>query len=116
MMMSNDAAVYGAFMMEGVRDFCHTLNGVRGYTDLLEKWGGGCIELIIELTSYTEYIDECVQTYIEEECGFPGVFEYEVVSPFGIWFAKYVMEHGYAPLRSEAMAEIVGLVHAFFEQ
>lgn len=116
MMISENPPVYAAFMMEGLRDYCDTQHGRSGYTQLLEHWGNGCWELVAELCAHAKYFDEAVAPYIDDDVGFPGVFEYEVCSPFGIWFAEYVMKHGYVPIVSEAKAEIDRLVLDFFTQ
>lgn len=111
-------AMYGAFMMEGVRDRCQTLNGVRGYTDLLERWGNGCYEMVSAMVAYVNFIEAELAKWQEADpdlC-WPGVFEYEVCSVFGIWFADYIMEHGYEPPVREAQGKLDDLIHEYFKQ
>lgn len=112
-MMSDVQSVYGAFMMEGVRDYC---KDSLGYAKLLEHWNNGCYELVNELCNCASYFDTAAEPYVDSDCGFPGVFEYEVCNPFGIWFAEYIMKHGYAPIEAEIKVEIDRLVLEFFTQ
>ena len=111
--MSENATVYAAFMMEGMRDAC---NDQVGYTKMLEKWGHGCWELVAEMCSHAKYFDEAVAPHIDDDAGFPGVFEYEVCNPFGMWYVEYVNKHGYVPPVVEAKLEIDRLVNDFFTQ
>lgn len=113
-----NTALYGAFMMEGVRDHCQNIAGVTGYNQLLARWNNGCLELIQELVSYAPYIEQKVLERLDkgDDVSWPGIFEYEVVAVFGMWFTKYVMEHGYTPPTVEGKAELDSLIQDFFNQ
>lgn len=113
MMISNSSPMYAAFAMEGLRDFC---KDSLGYAKLLERWNQGCYELVDEMNRHVGYFDEAIAPWVDDDCGFPGVFEYEVCNPFGMWFAEYILKHGYAPIESEVKAEIDRLVDEFFTQ
>lgn len=116
MMISKNSAMYGAFMMEGMRDRCYRLDPHNGYEDMLHRWAQGCWELINEMVQYADHFDKCASIYINQNYDFPGVFEYEVVNEFGDWFADYVLKHGHAPIAVEAKAHIATLVEQFFKQ
>lgn len=108
--------MYGAFMMEGMRDRCDRLDTHNGYEDMLHRWAQGCWELINEMVQYADYFDECASIYIQQHFEFPGVFEYEVVNEFGDWFTSYVWENGQTPTELGAKAKIATLVEQFFRQ
>ena len=103
------AAIWGAFLHEGVM-----LNKERG-TRLLEIWGNGCIELISTLSDFIPDIWEQVQPYWYSPQGFPGVFEYEVVSILGEQLGTYLLENnGDLPPNADIQQMITELVVTFF--
>ena len=105
------AAIWGAFLHEGVM-----LNRERG-TRLLEIWGNGCIELISTLCDLIPDIWKKVQPYWYGPQGFPGVFEYEVVSILGEQLGTYLLENdGNLPPNDEIQQMITDLVVTFFSQ
>ena len=105
------AAVWGAFLHEGVM-----LNKERG-TRLLEIWGTGCIELISTLCDFIPDIWKQVQPYWYGPHGFPGVFEYEVVSILGEQLGTYLLENdGDLPPNTDIQQMIADLVVTFFSQ
>lgn len=106
-MHTQTAAVYGAFIMEGL----HELN----YDKTLEKWDRGCIELVDQLCNYAEVIDKLVTEYEDPDMGHPGVFLYEVVSPFGAWMGKKVIETGNTPPVEEAEDWLRNATKEFFK-
>src|SRR5690606_15424641 len=74
------AAVWGAFLHEGIM-----LNSadIERSIRLLDLWGNGCIELIQSVCEYIPVIWQYARSYWDQPHGFPGVFEYEVVSILG---------------------------------
>lgn len=114
--MTDNTAIYGAFMLEGMRDAAERMGGPQGYEKLLIAWGNGCLELVTELCQYASYFDEAIKPYVDQDYGFPGVYEYEVVNFFGSWFAEYVYGAGYVPPVMEAKGEIDRLTTDFFRQ
>ena len=107
MITPKDSAIVGAFMMEGVRDECD-------YGNLLDNWDKGCYEFVYELTNYAEYcwnLAEAGHNTVDE---FPGIYDYEVSSVFGSWFAARVMETGNGPNDEECRAKLLDLAKKFF--
>ena len=107
-------AVWGAFLHEGLM-----LNGKNGgrSSAILALWGQGCVELIIAVCGYIPDIWKQVQPYWYGEQGFPGVFEYEVVSILGEQLGTYLLEHnGNLPSTAEAEQMIAEQVVTFFSQ
>ena len=106
------AAVWGAFLHEGLM-----LNGKCGKrsTAILELWGHGCIELIMACCEFVPLVWKQVQPYWHGPQGFPGVFEYEVLSILGEQLGSYMLNHdGNVPSSSEADQMIAELVVTFF--
>ena len=103
------AAVWGAFLFEGLltsdRDPLYN-------HQVLESWGQGCIELVIETTScLTELWQQVAITWNNSEADFPGVFEYEVVSRLGEYLGRHLLTHdGYLPSKKhihEVMNQLI---------
>ena len=84
------AAVWGAFLHEGMM-----LNSadIERSIRLLDLWGNGCIELIQSVCEYIPVIWQHAQPYWDQPQGFPGVFEYEVVSILGEQISTYMLNH-----------------------
>lgn len=114
--MKENTAIYGAFMMEGMRDACDRMDKSQGYEKMLIQWGNGCFELVAEMCQYADYFDVAIEPHLDKDVGFPGVYEYEVVNFFGSWFAEYVYGAGYVPPVIEAKAKIDTLTADFFRQ
>ena len=105
------AAIWGAFLHEGVM-----LNKERANL-LLEIWGNGCIELISTLCDFIPDIWKQAQPYWYGPQGFPGVFEYEVVSILGEQLGTYLLENdGNLPPQADIQEMITDLVVTFFSQ
>lgn len=101
------AYTYPAFLMEGLHD--------AGYTAVIDAYGQGCIELVQELVAYTPYIKTLVKAVEAVTPDHPGVFEYEVCSPFGRWFGQHILESG-APNQPACRAWLAAEVVTFFSQ
>lgn len=114
MNISFNPAVTGAFVMEGMRDLERS-DGIT-YESLLDVWGRGCLELVIYATAFVPYMHEVAEKAHAIRNELPGVWEYEVPSIFGIWFARRVYEHPEKGLPSdeECKAEIDRLNAEFF--
>lgn len=104
-----EASTTAAFMMKGLHS--------AGYDQCItEALGMGRIETVQEMVVYVPMIMEVLDA---AECGefeFPGVFDYEVSSPFGRWFGKQLIERGEVPSRKEAVDRLSKKMSAFFNQ
>jgi len=101
-----------AFFVEGLHEV-----KPGGYDAVITAWGKGCIELVDALVSYVPLATQlCNYGAIASDGQFPGVFDYEVSSPFGKWFGEYILKHGgKAPSQKEAEAWLVKEVNSFFK-
>lgn len=106
------AAVWGAFLFEGL--MTSDLDSYHAQ-EVLRVWGNGCIELIIETTAcLTELWQQVSMTWNNRDGDFPGVFEYEVVSPLGEFLASYLLDHdGRLPSKAIISARITDLIYGF---
>lgn len=112
MLNTHNTATYAAFFMEGLRDS-------GDYHELLDTWGHGCVELVQEMTSHSAYLGslvDAVEKAFEDSLDFPGVFEYEVCSPFGKWFAEIVRCTGATPTEGICRGQLREYVLQFFCQ
>lgn len=109
------AAIWGAFLYEGLLAHVPDHQRIRA---ILDAWGQGCIELVIATTLHLPEVWEQISRKWEaEDTDFPGVFEYEVISPLGEFFAEYLLMHeGRLPPKEVAAAEITRLIDAFFAE
>ncbi|MDP2229237.1 MAG: hypothetical protein Q8J78_17365 [Moraxellaceae bacterium] len=107
------AAVWGAFVYEGL--LAHIPDQKRTQA-ILDTWGQGCVELVIAATLHLPVLWlQISQKWETSDTSFPGVFEYEVVSPLGCYLADYLLTHdGDLPPTDEVAAEITRLIDAFF--
>lgn len=107
------AAIWGAFLYEGL--LAHIPDHQRVQA-VLDAWGQGCIELVIATTLHLpELWEQISHKWEAEDTDFPGVFEYEVVSPLGEYFADYLLSHqGKLPTKEAVATEIARLIDAFF--
>ncbi len=110
MMLSNNSLLTGAFFMEGLHE--------AGYDEAINAWDKGCIEMVSEMMSYVEFAEKlvhAVRPVIKDS--FPGVYEYEVCSPFGKRFGNHIIEcGGNSPCRPEAEWWLVRETELFFIQ
>lgn len=103
------AAIWGAFLHEGMM-----LNSERS-DRLLEAWGNGCVELIHTACDFIPILWKQVQPYWYGPQGFPGVFEYEVVSILGEQLSTYLLQNdGDLPPHAEVEQMITEQVVTFF--
>jgi hypothetical protein len=106
----DDIAMNAAFMMEGLRES-------GNYTALLKIWNQGAIELVSQLAEYAEPIarlEKAAISVYEDSPSYPGVFAYEVVSPFGGWIGRHVYAHSKMPEQEQALNWLSNTILEFF--
>lgn len=109
--ITQDKQVYAAFFMEGMRDI--------DYDKALEVWDRGCTELVHEVCSYIDFMADAVDARIKSyshDISFPGVFEYEVCSPFGAFMIRHLLAEKDLPARKDAEAWLMKAVDEFWSQ
>lgn len=105
-----DPIMYAAFMMEGLCDLADpTL-----YSNIVDAWGKGCYELVDCMTDYIPFLVQLVNAKLGDIEEFPGILEYDVCNPFGVWFGEEVLRTGDAPIELEAHGKLSQLVNDFF--
>jgi hypothetical protein len=110
--------ITAAFFMEGLHDARPEPDTTPNYDALITTWNKGCIELVDALVGYVPYaLKLCEAGATAGDGTYPGVFDYEVSSCFGRWFAEHILEHGGdEPPQMDACAWLVKEVGAFFVQ
>ena len=84
------------------------------YQQCYELYGGGELELCHEAVSYAPLMEELFQ-FGAEKIEIPGIYDYEVAEPFGVWFRQWVITLGGAiPDKSQCHDEIRRLATEFF--
>lgn len=106
------AAVWGAFLHEGL--MLNPSDPQRTF-QILDVWGNGCVELINALAEIVPIIWEQIHPHWHRPQGFPGVFEYEVVSALGEQLGSYMLENdGNLPSSEEVEDMAAALIATFF--
>lgn len=108
------ASVWGGFLFEGLM----AVGTDKQRTNkVLEMWSQGCIELVIATTLFLpEVWRQVCAKWEESDAEFPGVFEYEVVSPLGAYLGDYLLAHDGKLPDAEAMKlKIAEVIATFFE-
>lgn len=107
------AAVWGAFLFEGVLVSNREPERARR---VLDAWNQGCLELIWQCCSYLPEVWRQVESrWRDSAYGFPGVFEYEVVSELGTLLGDHViLNDGQLPEVEKARTMIRTLLTDFF--
>ncbi|MDD5300067.1 MAG: hypothetical protein PHD65_06205 [Gallionella sp.] len=109
--------ITAAFFMEGLHDARPDHNVKPNYDVLVETWGRGCIEMVDSLVSYVPLtVTLCEAAAVACDGNYPGVFDYEVSSPFGKWFGEYILEHGDEPSPENVQTWLVFHIREFFTQ
>lgn len=102
-------AMYSAFITEGMHD--------KDYDAVLTAWNGGCVELVWEVMGFVPYRVDAINA-VASACGddlaYPGVLEYEVAAPFGLWIAQTVTATGSMPAPDACRAWIKDAIVEFF--
>lgn len=91
---AQDLAVVGAYMANGFLDAGSSNSGERQRTLLDRVDSSGHIGLICELCAYAPYARELRDLAYSIAGDYPGVWEYEVVEPFGAWYGDRLLEGG----------------------
>lgn len=109
------AAVWGAFLFEGVLVSSREPERARR---VLDAWNQGCLELIWQCCTYLPEVWRQVESRWRDSAhGFPGVFEYEVVSELGTLLGDHViLNDGQLPEVDKARTMIRTLLTDFFSQ
>ena len=108
---ANVAAIWGAFLYEGLLACFPDLK--RG-KEILRWWAQGCDELVAEVCAYLPEVWRQIEPRWYEK-DFPGVFEYEVISPLGVNLGDYILlNHGELPPREVVQEFIRELIADFF--
>ncbi len=109
------AAVWGAFLFEGVLMSSREPERARR---VLDAWNQGCLELIWQCCTYLPEVWRQVESrWRDSAYGFPGVFEYEVVSELGTLLGDHViLNDGQLPEVDKARTMIRTLLTDFFSQ
>ena len=105
------AAVWGSFLYEGLMDASRR----QRETEILTQWRHGCIELIEATCALLPRLWELAYRHwaAREE---PGVFEYEVVSPFGFELGIHLLEHhGQLPSPADTETMLRTLVARYYQ-
>lgn len=99
-----------AFMMDGL------LNKAGGgeLSDILAAWGQGYIELVDAMTDQAEIIESCFDAGMMTAGDCPGVFDYEVTSQIGGFFARHILENGNMPTKEAIERHILDETVEFF--
>src|SRR6266404_5048005 len=111
MINTQNQCVYAAFFMEGAHNV--------GYDEAVTAWDSGCVELVSAICGYAEHLDLMVRCATANcpNLDFPGVFEYEVCTPFGEWITRYVIDHdGPLPSKVEGGGQLAKYCAEFFIQ
>ncbi len=109
------AAVWGAFLFEGVLvSSCEPDRARR----VLDAWNQGCLELIWQCCIYLPEVWRQVESrWRDASQGFPGVFEYEVISELGTLLGDHViLNDGQLPEVDKARTIIRTLLTDFFKE
>lgn len=107
------AAYWGAFLYQGMLDY---EQGLSNDVHLNEFFKGSYLELVTLAVSHlpTLWQEACQHPrWLEPH---PGVFEYEVVSALGVWFADTLVQHKTPPSDTETRAVIRAMLLHFFNQ
>lgn len=121
MISALNTACTATFMMAGMlaEEVKHRTFGPDRVStrDLYTVWDKGAIALHFELCRYAE-LSEKIANFIqgEGEYDFPGVYDYEVSEPFGVWFAAQLFANGDAPAFVDAKTRLLRESAKFFTQ
>lgn len=107
------AAIWGAFLYEGLLTHGHDHHRLAA---ILDSWANGCIELVMATCQHLpEVWLQISRKWESEDTDFPGVFEYEVISPLGEWLGDYLLRHdGRLPDSETVRHKIQSLITDFF--
>lgn len=102
-------AMYSAFVMEGLHE--------KDYDAVLAAWNGGCVEMVCGIMEFVPYLVDGINA-VASNCGddleYPGVPEYEMAAPFGLWIGQMVTSSGSLPAPDACRAWIDNAIVEFF--
>lgn len=105
---ANVASIWGAFLFEGM--LACSKNTDRK-VEVLKRWNQGCVELIAAVCAFLPEVWRQIEPRWYE-AQFPGVFEYEVISPLGEILGDYILlNNGSLPPRpffQECVQDLIG--------
>ena len=108
---ANVAAIWGAFLYEGILA-CSKNMGREA--EVLKRWNQGCVELMAGACALLPEVWRQIEPRWYE-AQFPGVFEYEVISPLGVSIGDYILlNHGCLPPREVVEEFVRELIEDFF--
>lgn len=109
------AALWGAFLFEGLMASGPEQQRARR---VLEAWNQGCLELVWQCCSFLPEVWRQVEPrWRDGSQGFPGVFEYEVISELGTLLGDHVLlNDGQLPELDKVRGMIRVLLADFFNQ
>lgn len=84
-----------------------------------DKWQSGQLELIDSLTAYADFSWRLADAaYIALGYDAPGVVQYEVDEPFGVWFGEQILAHedGDQPNTEQCEQWLRTTMYDFFRQ
>lgn len=96
----------GAFIMAGMQDS-------KDYNRLVDKYGGGNLDLINNVCSYAPYIEELWQAGYSV-CEPEGIYDYEVTTVFGAYIAGYIGLCGEFPSHESCITHLQNSVLEYF--
>ena len=102
-------AMYSAFVMDGLHE--------NDYDAVLSAWNGGCVELVCGIMDFVPYLVDGINA-VASSCGddleYPGVPEYEMAAPFGMWIAQMLKSSGSLPAPDACRAWLDNAIVEFF--
>jgi len=103
-----NVGVTAAFLQEGMQ--------TKQYHEVIRLWGGGHLELVMEVVSLAPYITALGDAGFAVTEGGNGVFEYEVTSPFGSWISETILVTGEFPSKGKATVQAYNMAVKFFSK
>jgi hypothetical protein len=104
-------SMYSAYIVEGMHD--------KDYDAVLTAWNGGCVELLWEVMTFVPYLVDAINAVVGacgDDLAYPGVPEYEVASPFGLWIAQTITATGSMPAPDACRAWLNDAIVEFFSR
>lgn len=116
----DDVALTATFMVGGMLEYdwknCEKQPGGRNTRDVYTIWDQGGLELHAEMIGYAKVLTEACHVITKGgTVDFPGVIDYEVSEPFGMWFAEQLYKHG-SVSRAAGVARLKRMIAKFFAQ
>jgi hypothetical protein len=109
MVTPHDTAIVAAFFMDGL--------AVKKLESVNKAWDSGFYELVYEITRYAEFCWTLADVGGNATGDFPGVFDYEVSTPFGTWFGEWILAHNGSPPDAKDCREwLIRQTLTFFKQ